>query len=300
MKAKQNNPIIAVVLTHEATNEEEKALNSTTQFAAVEGRTLAYRIFGKGSPIIFINRFRGTLDTWDPLFLEKMAEKNQIILFDYTGIGSSTGELPTDLTHVAKDIKDLADYLKLEKIAILGWSYGGTIAQVATILYPQLITQAVLLGTGPPGKNEAPLEQAFLDAALKPINSFEDEIILFFEPDSPISVAAAKASHDRIAKHLDVPKIPSTMEVFDRYFQGGAGYREDKQNFREQLKSVTIPLLIMCGDHDISFPVENWYPFTRQLQNAQIITFLKSGHAPQHQYPELAAQYIIHFLALSK
>ncbi len=300
MKAKQNTPLIAVLFTDGANNEKQKAVEITTQFAAVEGRTLAYRIMGKGSPIIFINRFRGTLDTWDPLFLAQMAQQYQIILFDYTGIGSSTGELPTDVTLVAKDIKDLADYLKIEQTAILGWSYGGTIAQVATLLYPELITHAVLIGTGPRGKNEAPLEQAFLDAALKPINSFEDEIILFFEPDSPTSVTAAKASHDRIAKQLDISKIPSTMEVFDRYFQGGAGYREDQQNFREQLKSVKIPMLIVCGDHDISFPVENWYPFTRKLQNAQIITFLKSGHAPQHQYPELAAQYIIHFLACCK
>jgi pimeloyl-ACP methyl ester carboxylesterase len=278
----------------------QKAIQSKTQFVEVEGRKLAYRSIGKGSPIIFVNRFRGTLDTWDPLFLDKMAENFNVITFDYTGIGSSTGTLPTDVTIVAKDVKDLAEALKLKKIIVLGWSYGGLVAQAATLLFPDLVTHSILVGTNPPGKNEIALEQAFLDVALKPVNTSDDEVILFFEPESQASIAAAKASHDRIAQRIDVSKIPSTMEVFNLYFKGGAGFREDKSNFREQLKNTKTPILIICGDHDISFAVENWYPFTRKLQNAQLITFFQSGHGPQHQYPELTAKYIADFVALSK
>lgn len=278
----------------------QKAIQSKTQFVEVEGRKLAYRSIGKGSPIIFVNRFRGTLDTWDPLFLDKMAENFHVITFDYTGIGSSTGTLPTDVTLVAKDVKDLAEALKLKKIIVLGWSYGGLVAQAATLLFPDLVTHSILVGTNPPGKNEIALEQAFLDVALKPVNNSDDEVILFFEPASQTSIAAAKASHDRIAQRIDVSKIPSTMEVFNLYFKGGAGFREDKSNFREQLKNTKTPILIICGDHDISFAVENWYPFTRKLQNAQLITFFQSGHGPQHQYPELTAKYIADFVALSK
>jgi pimeloyl-ACP methyl ester carboxylesterase len=301
-----NNPyirlLIPLVMLLVTTLESygQKATESETKFAEVEGRKLAYRSIGKGTPIIFVNRFRGTLDTWDPLFLDKMAENFNVITFEYTGIGSSTGTLPTDITIVAKDIKDLSRALKLDKIIVLGWSYGGLVAQAATLMYPDLITHSILIGTGPPGKNEIPVEKVFLDVALKPINSFDDEVILFFEPESEASVAAAKASHDRIAQRIDVSKIPSTMEVFDLYFKGGAGFREDKSNFREQLKTTKTPILIICGDHDISFAVENWYPFTRHLTNAQMVIFMQSGHGPQHQYPELSAKYITDFIKLSR
>ncbi|HLP64704.1 alpha/beta hydrolase [Flavobacterium sp.] len=278
------------------TLEAQNALNSKTQFAEVTGRKLAYRSIGKGQPIILVNRFRGTLDTWDPLFLDKLAENYRVITFDYTGIASSTGTLPTDITEVAKDVKDLADFLKLKSIIILGWSYGGTVAQVATLQYPKLITKAILIGTGPPGKNDAPLEKAFLDRALKPINDLDDEMVLFFEPESEASVKAGKLSHDRIAKRLDVSKIPSTMDVFNLYFKGGANYREDKANFREQLKNTKTPILVISGDHDISFAVENWYVLSRQLPTTQIIVFPHTGHAPQHQFPELTVDYIHSFI----
>jgi len=275
----------------------EKIYDAETRFADLGDRKIAYRSYGKGKAVIFVNRFRGTLDTWDPLFVASMAEKFNVIVFDYSGIGSSTGSLTPDITIVAKDVKDLADALKLDSVIVLGWSYGGLVAQTATLLYPNLVTHAVLVGTNPPGENKVPIEQAFYDAALKPLNDFDDEIVLFFEPKSESSRLAAKASHDRIHKKIDVAKIPSTMDVFQLYFGGGDTFREDALNFREQLKKTKTPILIISGDHDISFAVDNWYPIINQMTNAQMIVYSATGHAPQHQYPELTAQYIINFAA---
>lgn len=274
----------------------EKIYDAETRFADLGDRKIAYRSYGKGKAVIFVNRFRGTLDTWDPLFVASMAEKFNVIVFDYSGIGSSTGSLAPDITVVAKDVKDLADALKLDSVVVLGWSYGGLVAQTVTLLYPNLVTHAVLVGTNPPGENKVPIEQAFFDAALKPLNDFDDEIVLFFEPKSESSRLAAKASHDRIHKKIAVDKIPSTMDVFQLYFGGGDTFREDALNFREQLKKTKTPILIISGDHDISFAVDNWYPIINQMTNAQMIVYAATGHGPQHQYPELTAQYIINFV----
>ena len=276
------------------------ATNSETQYAAFSDRTIAYRSIGEGNPIILINRFRGTLDTWDPLFLDLLAAKHQVITFDYSGIGYSTGTLPTDVKVVAKDVKDLADFLKIKSAIFMGWSYGGLVTQAATHQYPELVTHTILLGTGPIGKRVAPLEQSFLDHALKPINDFNDEVILFFEPESEESVKAEKASHDRIAQRIDVSKIPSTMEVFQLYFAGGENAAEDKENYRDKLKTTQTPILIISGDHDTSFAVENWYPLTKQLPTSQLILLPQTGHAPQHQNIPLVVNYIDNFLQYTK
>jgi pimeloyl-ACP methyl ester carboxylesterase len=276
---------------------QSDALNSKTQFAELSGRKLAYRSIGKGSAVILVNRFRGTLDTWDPLFLDKLAAHHRVITFDYSGIGYSSGELPTDITKVAEDVSDLVKYLKLDKVIVMGWSYGGLVAQVAALQNPGFVTHTVLLGTGPVGKREVPLQQEFFDAALKPVNDFNDEVVLFFEPASAISREAAKASHDRIARRLDAAKIPSTMNVFERYFKGAATAQEDATGFREQLKTTKMPVLVISGDHDISFAVENWFPLIRKLPTTQLIVMPQTGHGPQHQHPELVVSYIEAFLA---
>jgi pimeloyl-ACP methyl ester carboxylesterase len=67
-------------------------VNTTTMFVETKGRKIAYRSIGKGLPIIMLNRFRGTLDTWDPGFLDALAKKFNVITIDYSGIGLSTVE----------------------------------------------------------------------------------------------------------------------------------------------------------------------------------------------------------------
>lgn len=275
---------------------EHTSLTAETAFAETGDRKLAYRMIGNGEPIILCNRFRGTLDTWDPHFLDALAEKYTVITFDYTGIGSSTGSLPTDIIEVAKDVKDLADRLGIERTILLGWSYGGFVTQAATFIYPELVTKTILLGTNPPGKNDIPFEEIFLEKALKPVNDFDDEVILFFEPASEISKAAAALSHERIAERMDVSRIPSAMDVFQRYFAGGDTFRADTMDFRNQLLHTTVPVLVVMGDHDVCFAVENWFPLVRKIKSAQLVVLPQTGHGPQHQYPDMIVGYIDSFV----
>ncbi len=51
------------------------------------------------------------------------------------------------------------------------------------------------------------------------------------------------------------------------------------------LKSTKLPILHIGADHDIIFPVEKWYALNAQLPTTRLITYPRSGHGPQHQYP---------------
>lgn len=272
------------------------AVTTETQYANIDKRKIAYRKFGNGTPIILANRFRGTLDTWDPLFLDLLAETNTVITFDYPGIGYSEGALPLDLKEVAAEVIKLADYLQIEKFVVGGWSYGGLISQYTAFLNPTRVLSSIVIGSNPMGKNETPLSPLFLEKALKPDYDLEDIVVLFFEPKSEKSRIAAQASSVRIAKRLDQSKVPSTPELFQRYFAATNQLAEDKDNFREAYKTTAMPFLIISGDHDISFAVENWFPLLQNAPTIQHIIFSNTGHAPHYQYPELTTGYIKTFL----
>ncbi len=273
------------------------ALTAETQFADINHNKIAYRRFGEGTPLFFINRFRGILDTWDPLFVDALAEKNTVILFDYPGIGNSEGELPLNIFQVAETVPALADYLGIDKFNVLGWSYGGLVTQTVMFQNPERVLKTVLIGTNPPGENEIAIEPVFFEHALKPENNLEDEYYLFFEPASEKSRKAAEESHDRIAQRLNRVLIPSTPELFQRYFAGSGSFREDQLNFREGYKTLKTPVLVISGDHDISFATENWFPLMKNAPTMQHIILNDAGHGPQHQYPEITAGYINLFLS---
>ena len=62
------------------------------------------------------------------------------------------------------------------------------------------------------------------------------------------------------------------------------------------LKTRRFPILHIGGDHDIIFPVENWYALNRELPTLQLVTFPRAGHGPQHQHPEATAAVIAAFV----
>jgi pimeloyl-ACP methyl ester carboxylesterase len=102
-------------------NASLKAVNTKMKFIETSDRKIAYRSIGKGLPIIMVNRFRGNLDTWDPAFLDALASRFNVITIDYSGIGLSSGvSCATDILSMAKDVKDVAEALKLTKIIIAG------------------------------------------------------------------------------------------------------------------------------------------------------------------------------------
>lgn len=275
----------------------ESAATAPTRFVQVGGDRIAYRRIGSGAPLLLTTRMRGTIDTWDPLFLDALARHRSVIVVDYPGIGHSSGSLPDDMGKAADFVDQFATAIKLERYAVLGWSWGGMVAQALLLEHPQRITHAVLVGTNPPGPIEHPIKQVFIDHALKPVNDLADEEVLFFEPRSAASRAAAAASRQRIYARPGVTeKIPAAPAVFQTYFKAGEGFRTDATGRREKLSQATLPLFVICGDNDTSTVGQNWFALIGKMRNAQFLYFSETGHGPQHQYPELVADYVVDFL----
>lgn len=274
------------------------AVAAPTQWVEARGRRLAYRSLGTGTPLVLCTRFRGTLDTWDPAFLDAVASHGfRVITFDYSGLGASTGETSYALPSLVTDALDLIDGLSLGRVVIGGWSLGGLAAQVMVALHPDRISHAVLIGTGPPGPTVNDPEPIFFETAAHPENSFEDDLILFFEPASPASRAAARRSADRIAARTTDRSAPVPWEwAADHLAARAPGPIFPADAVLAALKVTAVPLLHVGGDHDVSFPVENWYALNRQLPTLQLVTFPQSGHGPQHQHPEAAAAAVAAFV----
>ncbi|MDY7232485.1 alpha/beta fold hydrolase [Hyalangium rubrum] len=274
------------------------AVNTPTRFVEVKGRRLAYRDIGKGVPLILCLRFRGILDSWDPAFLDALAVHHRVITFDYSGLGLSTGQPSYVRTKMAQDAVDLADALGLERFVIGGWSLGGIASQVVTRLHPQRILANVLIGTTPPGKVRLGAKPVFYERALKPVNDLDDEIVLFFHPDSQKSRDAALASHRRIAaRTTDVsPAIPiATVMKLLAETQGDDIFVDDN-GYLDFLKTTRIPSLVISGDKEIVFPVENWFDVTPQTQAVHLMVFPQMGHGPQHEAPQVCADLITSFI----
>jgi len=276
----------------------ETAVTTPNRFLDIDGRRLAYRVIGEGKTILLCTRFRGTMDDWDPAFLDGLAASGlRVVIFDYTGLGLSTGEASYSPLALAKDVRDLVAGLSLENIVISGWSLGGIVAQVVLATMPAKLSHAVLLATTPAGPLLKPSEQLFCDRARTEDMGFENQVTLFFEPTSEASRAAANRSLKRIAERRE-GRSPAVPIEFAR-----ANLGTEPRNpilptnpILDAMKATRLPILHIAGDHDIAFPVENWQALGRALPTLRLLTFPHAGHGPHHQYPEEAAAQIAAFI----
>ena len=274
------------------------AAAAKTRFVEVGGRKLAYRSVGTGKPIVLCHRFRGVLGLWDPAFIDALAADGfQVVTFDYSGLGLSTGEKSYNPGAMVKDAKDLVDALGLKDVVIAGWSIGGIVAQIYLAMFGDSLSHVVLLATTPPGNLVKPAEQLFYDAAAVPGISLENFTTIFFEPKDEGSRAAAKRSFGRIlAQQIDrSPDVPADWAIS----QIGSTPRNPvfpSEEVLNVLKTTKTPILHLGADHDIIFPIENWYSLNGQLPTLNLITYPRAGHGPHHQYPGMAAAQIAAFI----
>jgi alpha/beta hydrolase fold len=100
------------------------------RFVDAAGIEFAYRRFGRpaGVPLVMLQHFRGNLDNWDPALTDALAAEREIILVDYAGVGSSTGEPNGTIAETARQMIAFIGGLDLQRIDLLGFSIGGFVA----------------------------------------------------------------------------------------------------------------------------------------------------------------------------
>jgi pimeloyl-ACP methyl ester carboxylesterase len=86
------------------------AETAPNRFVEKNGIRFAYRAFGRkpGVPLLLLASFRGTMDSWDPLLTDALAQARPVILFDNAGVGLSSGDAPTTVADTAKDAEAFA------------------------------------------------------------------------------------------------------------------------------------------------------------------------------------------------
>jgi pimeloyl-ACP methyl ester carboxylesterase len=100
-------------------------------------------------PLVMLQHFRSNLDNWDPALTDALAAEREIILVDYPGFGSSTGEASSTIAETARQMIAFVAALGLERIDLLGFSIGGFVAQEIALVRPTLLRRLVLAATGP-------------------------------------------------------------------------------------------------------------------------------------------------------
>ncbi|MGW7998557.1 alpha/beta fold hydrolase [Staphylococcus xylosus] len=268
------------------------------KYLKVGGTEFAYKKLGQeeGIPLVFIIHFRGTMENWDPLMLENIAKERPVILFDNVGVGYTNGETPNSVDAMAEDTYKFINGLGYQQVDILGFSIGGMVAQSLAIHHPDLVRKLILSGTGPAG-GIAPSHPKMEEMMYKAEGSEEDAVETFlflFYPETERGRELGKQSLKRI---FDQKTKDSTLQVRDAQLAAIANWtNEDFNGYKELLKKISNPTLVINGDKDIMVPTENSLKLSQNISDAQLIIYPNAGHGHLFQHPLRFAQHVNVFL----
>jgi pimeloyl-ACP methyl ester carboxylesterase len=245
--------------------------------------------------LLLCHRFRGTIDDWDPAFLNVLAAERDVIVFDGSGVGYSSGEAPGTVAGMADGVIEFLGALALDEVDVLGWSMGGFVAQSLALRRPEMVRRLIVAGSKPGLVPGAPAPDPEVGrVAAKPVNDAEDLLYLFFPPGEE-GRAAGLASLERLA----FAENPATVSPRAVQAQSAALTRWSRgtETAWDDLEELSMPILVAAGAQDRLMDAFHSYAMVRRLPNATLTIYGDAGHAFLFQHASGFAGEVVRFLA---
>lgn len=245
-----------------------------------------YQTFGDASKpaLIFSNSLGTNFSMWQAQ-IEFFKNTHFVICYDTRGHGASSApQGPYTLDQLGRDVMNLLDYLNVKKAAFCGISMGGLTGQWLAIHHPEGFSHVVICNTAA----KIGQEQAWNDRAA----------LVREQGLAPIASTAA-------GRWFTDPFIQSNPAVIEKLsYDLGAGSPEGyasccealaKADVREQLKEISIPVLIIAGQQDPVTTVADGQFMQAHIAQSQLFE-INASHISNIEQPEAFNQALTDFL----
>lgn len=257
-----------------------QATDYATEFIQVRDVKTRLLRGGEGPPLLFLHG-AGRTGIWLQA-LEHLAAEFDVLAPDHPGFGQSDRPDWLDgMDDIVFHYLDLLDYLGLDKVNLVGVSFGGWLAAEFAVSYSERIEKLVLSAAAGLQVEKSPITDLF---ALAP-----DEMpgYLFANPEKAAAMAAIEPT----------PEIEQEL-YRGRYTLAHLGWNPLLCNpaLRRRLYRITCPTRILWGADDRLIPPAHGEAYASGIADAELVSFENCGHSVHQEMPEEFAARVAEFL----
>jgi pimeloyl-ACP methyl ester carboxylesterase len=261
--------------------------------AEVNGIQLAYSDTGAGSPVVLlVHGFPLNRSMWDPQVGSLRAAGARVIAPDLRGFGASEGGPagPLMMEQHADDLAALLDVLNVrEPVVLCGLSMGGYVGFAFWRRHSDLVRALVLIDTRASADTEDG-RQARLAMAERVEAANSVEPALENMPQRYFSPTLRSGS----------PVIRAVEAMFrgtsPRAVADGARGLAARPDSLDLLPSITVPTLVIVGEHDQLTPPSDSEQMVQRLPNAKLVTIDQAGHMSNLENPDAVNAALVEFV----
>lgn len=275
-----------------------------SRFAEVDGVRVHYQEAGEaGAPaVVLIHGFCASTFVWSDVLLQIAEMGFRVIAPDLVGFGFTAKPRSFEYTFEAqaRAVVGLLDELGVGRAALVGSSYGGAVAAVCALDYPERVSRLVLVGAV---SNDDVKRQTLLRLAASPVMG---DLL------SPLLLGSPRLMRWRMSK-VYAPEnarlfAGERMEAHHRTLRSSQAHaavlrtlrRWDAGRILREGARITQPTLLVWGEHDRDIPLREGERLHALLPNSRLVVFENCGHLPPEERPEEFAGLVAGFCQVVK
>jgi 3-oxoadipate enol-lactonase len=233
-----------------------------------------YEVHGEGPHVLFFNGSGLTLES-SAWLIAALAGACRVVAHDQRGLGKSgIPDGPYSMADYAADGAAVLDEVGWSRCAIVGFSFGGMVAQEFAVTYPERVQRLVLMCTSAGGDLGSsfplhelaflPVEERLQKMPLLTDSRFTDEWLANHASDAALVAEAAKRA--------TMPR--SAIQLKGESLQLEARRHHDVSG---RLQRITCPAFVAAGRFDRLAPVANSEAIVSHMPNARLHVY-EGGH----------------------
>jgi proline iminopeptidase len=274
---------VVVALASTATDSGGAATENGSTFP-VNGASIYYHAIGSGGapPLIAVNGGPGfdhnylhCSTAWDSL-----AKGRRIVFYDQRGNGRSPVKNggAMDVAAQVDDLEALRAHLGLERIDLLGHSWGGYLVMAYAARHPEHIDHLIIVDSAAP--------------------KWSDTLVLFDDVFPQTMEARAATSSVDAAIRLYFTMLFYSPQKRDGFVAQAGDYHYNLQvneavnadlgrlDLTPELAKFKMPTLVMTGRYDLNVAPVIAYRISQAIAGSKFVVFEQSGHMPFYEEPE--------------
>ncbi len=267
------------------------ARQSTVNTPDVELATFTFGAPGTTTPVIAVNGGPGLShiymlqnDLWP-----RVARTREVVFYDQRGTGASQHlrpGAPQTMDAQVADLEAVRASMHVEKVNLVGDSYGGLLVSAYAAAHPEHVNTLVLSDSAAPGF-----------AALHPrLDEIFPDVVEKAKADAAQTKDPIKAADIDLRAHFRM--IFYSQELCEHYLAGvtDLGYSPatgeavskaiEKLDLIPQMAQFKMPTLVINGRFDLNVTPDVAWKVAHTVPGAQLVWFEKSGHLPSYEEPE--------------
>ena len=235
-----------------------------TRFVRVKDIDIAYKVLGKGYPLIMIMGYLGVMEYWDKKTLRFLSRHYKVVIFDNRGMGETLASCKEfSIGLFADDIAGLMKALNIKKANILGWSMGSNIAMEFALKYSNKVNKLILYAADCGGRK--------------------------FIETNPKRMSKMKTY---FSKYIPKLEYCGSQENIKRQTEAV----EEWKGVYSKLSKIKAPALVITGLDDILVPSANSSLIAKKIKNSWLVQIKNAGHGIMYQYSKGFSSIIHTFL----